>query len=95
MPKLTHYPGSDCGSAQEVTASGPAQPPGAIRRPPCYTVGMAKKPTKIPVPKHNKLMRLMEHSDSAPKGRFQEAWEEMRRRSQATQRERPADRKGD
>jgi len=51
---------------------------------------MAKKPLKLPpVPKHNKLTRLIRRSedgDAAVRGRFQDAWEESRRRNQASQR---------
>ena len=55
---------------------------------------MAKKPLKLPVPKHSKLTRLMrmEDGDTAVKGRFQDAWEEIRRKNQTSQRGRPASR---
>jgi len=57
---------------------------------------MAKK-LKLPkslVPKHNKLMRRMEIGDAAVKGRFQDAWEEIQRRSQDSRPEATA-RRGD
>ena len=45
------------------------------------TDAMAKKPRKSAVPKHDKLMRRMEIGNAAGKGRLQEVWEEIQRRS--------------
>ena len=60
---------------------------------------MPKRPLKLPpVPKHNKLTRLIrriEEGDSETRGRFQDAWEEIRRRNETSRRGKPAKPGGD